>query len=107
MLKCTMSKNSFFLDPFGDILPCNGTAEKKVMGNLKEKTFDEIWNSPQANKLRDELKSCDKKCWMISNAIAAMKEKPFPSIWWVAKHKLKGKYCLEENEFIKRESCAH
>ena len=42
-----MGQDGFFVDPFGDVLPCNGMDEKMPMGNLKEQSWDEIWNSPR------------------------------------------------------------
>ena len=46
LLPCDMSKNAFFIDPFCDVIPCNGMEQKAVMGNLREQTWEELWNSP-------------------------------------------------------------
>ena len=62
LLPCDMGSNAFFVDPFGDVIPCNGMTEKKSMGNLHEKTWDEIWNSKQADDVRQCVKNCDKNC---------------------------------------------
>lgn len=103
LLPCDMGRNGFFLDPFGNVLPCNGSSEKWVMGNLNEKSWDEIWNSNQAQEVRCKVKNCDKNCWMIGSASPAMKQKIITPAWWVIKHKIKGKYSLKENSFIKDE----
>ena len=102
LLPCEMGTNGFFLDPFGNVLPCNGSCEKMVMGNLHDNTWDEIWNGEQAAKVRDQVKHCDKNCWMIGSASPAMKQRIWVPGWWVLKHKfLKGgKYSLSENKFI-------
>ena len=101
LLPCNMASNGFFLDPYGDVLPCNGTDEKLSMGNLNEKSWDEIWNSEQAEIVRKKVKNCDKNCWMIGSASPAMKQKILSPASWVIKHKIKGKYELRENSFIK------
>lgn len=102
LLPCDMSKNAFFIDPFCDVIPCNGMKEKAVMGNLHEQSFEEIWNSVQAKKVRECTKKCDRNCWMIGSASPAMHKYIWIPAWWVIKHKfLKGgKYDLKENEFI-------
>ena len=45
-----MSQNAFFIDPFCDGIPCNGMEKKAVMGNLHEQSWEELWNSEQAEK---------------------------------------------------------
>lgn len=101
LLPCDMASNGFFLDPFGNVLPCNGSAEKWVMGNLKEQSWDEIWNSKQAEDVRNKVRNCKRNCWMIGSAAPAMKQRIIKPATWVVKHKLKGGYKLEENSFIK------
>ncbi len=105
LLPCDMSKDAFFIDPFCDVIPCNGTASKKVMGNLrKSKNWDELWNSEQARTVRANIKNCDRNCWMIGSVSPAMHKYIWVPSAWVIKHKfLKGgKYNLKENSFIKQ-----
>ena len=52
LLPCDMSVDTFFIDPYGDVMPCNGTKEKEVMGNLKDTDWDTLWNSAQAEAVR-------------------------------------------------------
>ncbi|NLG03645.1 MAG: radical SAM protein [Clostridia bacterium] len=103
LLPCDMGSNAFFVDPFGDVIPCNGMTVKQSMGNLHEKSFDEIWNSEQAMKVRQCVKNCDKNCWMIGSVSPAMKQRIWVPGWWIVKHKIfmGNKYKLEENKFIK------
>ncbi len=103
LLPCEMGTNGFFLDPFGNVLPCNGSTEKMVMGNLHEQTWDEIWQSAQAKEVRCQVKNCDKQCWMIGSASPAMKQRIWVPGWWIVKHKIfKGnRYRLEEQKFSK------
>jgi len=102
LLPCEMGTNGFFMDPFGHIMPCNGSLERISMGDLHEKSWDEIWNSEQAQKVREEVSSCSKNCWMIGSAAPAMKQRLFIPAWWVMTHKLKGKYLLDENKFYNK-----
>lgn len=104
-LPCEMAKDAFFIDPYGDVMPCNGMKEKASMGNLNEKTWDEIWNSEQAEKVRNSVKHCDRNCWMIGSVSPAMKKRVWVPGMWVMKHKLKGnKYSIYENKFIKKKA---
>lgn len=88
-LKCEMGSESCFLDPWGDILPCNGMDEKMSMGNIKEQNFDEIWNSDQADRVRDIVRTCQKQCWMVGSASPAMKKYIHIPLKWILKNKLR------------------
>lgn len=101
-LPCDMGSNGFFVDPYGHIMPCNGSNERWSMGNLNESTWDEIWNSQKAKEVRKCVKNCTKNCWMIGSVAPAM-HKYFPvPFMWVLKHKIMGKYSLSENSFIEK-----
>lgn len=104
LLPCDMSKNGFFIDPYSDVIPCNGMVQKAIMGNLKDQSWDELWNSEQANEVRKQTKSCDRRCWMIGSASPAMHKYIWVPAWWIVKHKvfMKGSYSLDENLFIKK-----
>ena len=97
-----MSRDAFFIDPYCDVIPCNGMCRKAVMGNLREQEFEELWNSEQARQVRRLTRSCDRNCWMIGSASPAMHRYIWIPGWWVLKHKfLKGgRYSLDENPFI-------
>lgn len=88
LLPCEMSKDSFFLDPFGRMLPCNVINEE--MGNLREQTFDEIWSGAKAVKVREQAKQCGKNCWMIGSVSQQMKKNIMVPGAWLLKHKLLG-----------------
>ena len=100
LLPCDMGKNGFFVDPYGDILPCNGMNDKISMGNLNTDSFADIWNSKQAEQVRQSVKSCSKNCWMIGSAAPAMQDNLMIPAMWILRHKLKGRYDLSENSFI-------
>lgn len=54
-----------------DVVACNGMDEKMPMGNLKEQSWDEIWNSKRAQEVRQAVKDCKKNCWMIAGYLAS------------------------------------
>jgi MoaA/NifB/PqqE/SkfB family radical SAM enzyme len=88
-LPCEMGTESCFIDPSGDVLACNGMDIKIPMGNIKEKPFDEIWNSDQANRVREIVKTCQKQCWMVGSAAPAMKKHLYKPALWVLKNKVR------------------
>lgn len=106
LLPCDMAFDTFFIDPYGDVMPCNGTKDKEVMGNLNEvSTWEELWNSEQANKVRTGVRCCDRQCWMIGSVSPAMHKYIFVPAWWVITHKFKfwtkKKYSMYENKIVR------
>lgn len=103
LLPCDMAFDTFFIDPYGDVMPCNGTKDKEVMGNLNEQTWDELWNSPEAEVVRGKVRSCDRNCWMIGSVSPAMKKHIFKSGCWAVLHKLKPgkKYDMHELPIVR------
>ena len=89
LLPCDMSFDTFFIDPYGDVMPCNGTREKEVMGNLNTQSWDALWNSPEAERVRAKVRCCDRGCWMIGSVSPAMHKYIWKPAAWVAKHKCK------------------
>jgi MoaA/NifB/PqqE/SkfB family radical SAM enzyme len=90
LLPCEMGRDGFFLDPWGDVLACNGMNEKMPMGNLKTQSWDRIWNSAQAEDVRQAVRVCKKNCWMIGSAAPAILHHPVKPVLWVLKTKFFG-----------------
>jgi MoaA/NifB/PqqE/SkfB family radical SAM enzyme len=88
LLPCEMSKDSFFLDPFGRMLPCNVINEE--MGNLRDNSFSEIWTSSQAENVRAKAANCGKNCWMMGSVSQQMKKNITVPGKWLLKHKFLG-----------------
>ena len=106
LLPCDMSFDTFFIDPYGDVMPCNGTKEKEVMGNLNEQTWDELWNSEAADKVRKKVRHCDRNCWMIGSVSPAMHKYIWKPTLWVIRYKFlrffkKKKYSMYENKIVR------
>ena len=89
LLPCDMAFDTFFIDPYGDVMPCNGTKCKEVMGNLNNQSWDELWNSEQAEEVRNVVRHCTRNCWMIGSVSPAMHKYIWKPAWWVIRHKAK------------------
>ncbi len=106
LLPCDMAFDTFFIDPYGDVMPCNGTKNKEVMGNLNDATtWEELWESEQAEKVRSTVRCCDRDCWMIGSVSPAMKKYIWKPALWVVKHKFinfykSKKYSMFENKIV-------
>lgn len=106
LLPCDMSFDTFFIDPYGDVMPCNGTKDKEVMGNLNTQTFDELWNSEQAEEVRKKVRHCERQCWMIGSVSPAMHKYIWKPALWVFQHKFlrfykKKKYSMYELKVVR------
>ena len=106
LLPCDMAFDTFFIDPYGDVMPCNGTKDKEIMGNLNEaSSWEELWNSPQAESIRKKVRCCDRNCWMIGSVSPAMHKYIWVPTLWVLRHKLKfwtkQKYSMYENRIVR------
>lgn len=88
-LKCEMGSEACFVDPSGDVLPCNGMNIKMPMGNIREQSFDVIWNSKQAEEVRIAVDNCNKQCWMVGSAAPVMKKHIQVPLKWALKNKLR------------------
>ena len=101
-----MAFDTFFIDPYGDVMPCNGTKDKEVMGNLVTDDWDTLWNSAQAEEVRAKVRCCDRQCWMIGSVSPAMKKYIWVPAAWVVKHKFlryfkDKKYSMYENQICR------
>ena len=106
LLPCDMSFDTFFIDPYGDVMPCNGTKEKQVMGNLNSQSWEELWSSPEAEEVRAKVRCCDRNCWMIGSASPAMHKYIYKPFWWVVRHKIfrffkKKKYSMYDLKIVR------
>ena len=106
LLPCDMAFDTFFIDPYGDVMPCNGTKDKEIMGNINEaSSWEELWNSPQAESVRKKVRCCDRNCWMIGSVSPAMHKYIWVPTLWVLRHKLKfwtkQKYSMYENKIVR------
>lgn len=84
LLPCTMGEDACFIDPYGEVLPCNGMNAPISFGNLTSQSWDEIWNGPHAETIRCSARNCGKNCWMIGNASEPIKCHKLGALRWIA-----------------------
>jgi radical SAM protein with 4Fe4S-binding SPASM domain len=103
MLPCEAGLANFFVDPYGEVYPCNGMEERfwmESMGNIRRaSSFREIWESEQAQKVREKVRHCPKNCWMVGTAAPVMKKYIRYPLQWTARNKIRSllqrPLCLE------------
>ena len=86
MLPCEAGTENFFIDPYGEVLPCNGMERRywfESFGNLcNVADFDTLWQGVRAKKIRDNVRKCPKTCWMIGSASPVIKKYfRYPAQW--------------------------
>ena len=104
MLPCEAGSANFFIDPWGEVYPCNGLEPKywkKSMGNIHTTPdFMELWRSPQAAEVRDCVARCPKNCWMVGTASPVMHKYMKYPMRWAVTNKLRSmrglKPCLDK-----------
>ncbi len=84
---CIAGTDLFFVDPWGNVAPCNGSGEEWVMGNIKTQSFDEIMNSEQARQVREQVHACDRSCAFIGTARFDMIRHPVRPVRWILSSK--------------------
>jgi len=93
LLPCEAGSINFFVDPYGEIYPCNGMEAcywMESMGNIRETPdFDTLWHSEQAQNVRENVRSCAKNCWMIGTVAPVTKKYFMQPLKWVLRNKWK------------------
>jgi MoaA/NifB/PqqE/SkfB family radical SAM enzyme len=86
---CGAGKDFFFVDPFGNISPCNGSDEEWIIGNLKNDSFEDIMSSSQAEKIMQNIAACRKDCCFIVTERHDMVRHPWKPIRWILENKIR------------------
>lgn len=92
MLPCEAGTTNFFIDPWGEVFPCNGLEKKywkESMGNIHDAPFMEIWQSEQAERVRAQVRKCPKNCWMVGTASPVMHKYIKHPLKWAVTNKLR------------------
>ena len=89
--QCGALKDFFFIDPFGNLSPCNGSSEEWVIGNIKEQSFENIMNSIKAKQAYEKIKKCKRNCAFIVTERHDMVRRPFLPIKWILNNRLRAK----------------
>jgi radical SAM protein with 4Fe4S-binding SPASM domain len=104
MLPCEAGTANFFIEPYGDVYPCNGLEDviwKESMGNILDfNSFEELWYSQQAERVREMVRVCPKNCWMVGTAAPVMKKYIRHPGGWIIQNKLRSmmgkEICLDK-----------
>ncbi len=83
---CGAGDAFFFMDPSGDVYPCNVLSP--VMGNLNEESFEELWRSERARRARRQVAACPAGCWMVCTARPAMRRRKLGILAWALWRKM-------------------
>ena len=95
MLPCEAALMNCFIDPYGEVYPCNGLEAKywkESMGNIRQaNSFSDIWSSEQAQHVRSLVRKCPKNCWMVGTVSPVMKKFAYARhpMGWIIKNKLR------------------
>jgi MoaA/NifB/PqqE/SkfB family radical SAM enzyme len=71
---CYSGTHSCFVNSYGDVFPCIMLSNR--IGNIKESSFDEIWLSYQATKIRRMIAGRGCNCWTPCEAIPTITRDP-------------------------------
>jgi hypothetical protein len=74
-MPCYAIESHFYLDPHGNVYPCNARGEN--MGNLLESTYDEIVAKNAA--LLADVQACN-DCWMSCTVTPGLRQRPWTPI---------------------------
>lgn len=100
LIPCTAGTDFVFVDPWSDVYACNVRPDLRL-GNLAEQDWEEIYNSEQAQKIRQMVEACGQNCWMVGSARTAMRNPKFTRLpkwkpfWWVLTQKARVTFGLD------------
>ncbi len=86
-LPCGAGVDHFFLDPFGDVYPCNISGVK--MGNVRDGSFEKLQRA-SANEVVPAVRDCREQCWMVCTVSPPMRRHPLRPLAWMAGAKFMG-----------------
>ena len=86
---CGALKDFFFIDPWGNVSPCNGSEEEWVIGNIKEDSFESIMASEKAKDAAKKVAECKRNCAFIVPERHDMVRKPWKPIFWILNNKIR------------------
>jgi MoaA/NifB/PqqE/SkfB family radical SAM enzyme len=87
-LRCGAGRYFFFLDPWGDVYPCN--IHGVPMGNIRDGSYEELWER-SASWVDEAVDSCEEQCWMVCTVSPPMRRRPLKPLAWIAGAKLFGR----------------
>jgi len=85
-LVCRAGRDFFFLQADGTVYACG--VNGRVMGNLVEQEWEEVWNSPAAGSARSAAERCGGNCWIVCTVRSWYRRHAWSVAAWVAGQKL-------------------
>lgn len=86
---CGALTDFYFIDPAGNLTPCNGSKEEWILGNIKDNSVEEILANDKAKEIKVQIDNCDRNCAFIVTERHDMVRRPWIPIMWVLKNKLR------------------
>lgn len=86
-LPCGAGRDHFFLDPYGDVYPCNISGVR--MGNIRDGSYGQLRRNSAA-VVGPAVKACEEQCWMVCTVSPPMRRRPLRPAAWIAGAKLMG-----------------
>ena len=84
---CGALTDFFFIDPWGNVTPCNGSSEEWKLGNIKDDTLETILSSDKAREAMEKVRNCKRNCTFIVTERHDMVRRPWVPIMWILKNK--------------------
>ena len=84
---CGALTDFFFIDPWGNVTPCNGSSEEWKLGNIKDDTLENILSSDKAREAMEKVRNCKRNCTFIVTERHDMVRRPWVPIMWILKNK--------------------
>jgi len=89
IIECRAGIEFFYLAPEGIVYPC--LTIPSPMGDLRGRTFEDVWESEDARRVRGEIKGCE-ECWMICTARSGLKKNLPKALGWIAREKVRAHF---------------
>jgi radical SAM protein with 4Fe4S-binding SPASM domain len=95
IFECYSGTHSLFLDPYGNIYPCIKYATP--YGNIKATGLQQVWTSPQAEKIRVAIANHECHCWTECETIPSLQRTiDRPRIEFLARRIVKRQHVEED-----------
>jgi Fe-coproporphyrin III synthase len=97
-IPCFAGTDFFFMTPNANVYPC--MVNDYCLGNLKTKSFNEIWNSKKAQDFREKVKEahgCPCPCWMLCTVWPHMRRNKLQCLTWFVPNKIRAHFGLQIN----------
>jgi MoaA/NifB/PqqE/SkfB family radical SAM enzyme len=86
---CGALDDFFFIDPWGNVSPCNGSDEEWIIGNIREDSLENIFNSKRAQEIAVRVKACDRNCTFVVTERHDMLRRPWIPVRWILYNKIR------------------